>query len=141
MTPVRVLTVDDEPVFLEAARALIASTEGFALAGEATSGVDAIKPSPSLKPDLVLLDVRMPGLDGIETAGRLADRHAGTVVVLVSGHDLDDVRRWRSSAARSRWCSRSGCGRGSCARSGNGTGRARVRRASWTSVVSDGREF
>ena len=92
MTPVRVLTVDDQPVFLEAARAVIASTPGFALAGEASSGADAISAVDRLHPDLVLLDVRMPGLDGIETARRLAAGGSNTVVVLVSGHDLDDVR-------------------------------------------------
>ena len=86
------LTVDDQPPFLEAARALIASTPGFELAGEATSGAEAIAAVEALEPDMVLLDIRMPGLDGIETAQRLHDAHAETVVVLVSGHDLDDVQ-------------------------------------------------
>ena len=86
------LTVDDQPPFLEAARALIASTPGFELAGEATSGEEAIAAVDALKPDMVLLDIRMPGLDGIETARRLHDAHAETVVVLVSGHDVADVQ-------------------------------------------------
>jgi DNA-binding NarL/FixJ family response regulator len=91
MSPVRVLTVDDQPVFLEAARALIASTPGFTLAGEACSGLEAIDAAARLEPDMVLLDVRMPGLDGIETARRLSSAHPLTVVVLVSGHDVADV--------------------------------------------------
>ena len=92
MSPVRVLTVDDQPLFLDAARALIASTPGFELAGEATSGAEAIKAVATLEPDMVLLDVRMPGLGGIETARLLRDAHRPAVVVLVSGQDLDEVQ-------------------------------------------------
>jgi DNA-binding NarL/FixJ family response regulator len=91
MNPVRVLTVDDQPVFLEAARALIDSTPGFTLAGEAASGAAALEEVERLEPDMVLLDVRMPGLGGIETARRLAASHPHTVVVLVTGHDAGDV--------------------------------------------------
>src|SRR4051794_17755210 len=92
MQPVRVLTVDDQPVFLEAARALIESTPGFELAGEARSGAEALDAVVGLAPNLILLDVRMPGLDGIETARRLAAIETDAVVVLVTGHDLDDLR-------------------------------------------------
>lgn len=92
MSPVTVLTVDDQPVFLEAARALIASTPGFALAGEATSGDEALSAIERLRPDMVLLDVRMPGLDGIEIARRLTATRSSAVVVLVTGHDVEDVR-------------------------------------------------
>lgn len=101
MRPVRVLTVDDQPLFRTAARALISSTPGFVLAGEASSGAEALTATEQLDPDLILLDVRMPGLDGIETARRLASRPRRSVVVLVSGHDLDDVRELaqRSGAA------------------------------------------
>jgi two-component system, NarL family, invasion response regulator UvrY len=90
--PVQVLTVDDQPVFLEAARALIASTPGFALAGEASSGAEAIRAVERLHPDMVLLDVRMPGLDGIETARWLTDNGSTAVIVLVTGHDVEDVQ-------------------------------------------------
>jgi CheY-like chemotaxis protein len=92
MRPVRVLTVDDQPVFLEAARSLIRSTPGFELAGEAASGAEALDVVGGLAPDLILLDVRMPGLDGIEVARRLAAIGTSAVVVLVTGHDADDVR-------------------------------------------------
>lgn len=91
MSAVQVLTVDDQPFFLEAARALIDSTPGFVLAGEAGSGDEAIAAVERLHPDMVLMDVRMPGLDGIETARRLTASGAATVVVLVSAHDVDDL--------------------------------------------------
>jgi DNA-binding NarL/FixJ family response regulator len=92
VTPVQVLTVDDQSVFLEAARALIASTPGFCLAGEASSGAEALSAADRLDPDMVLLDVRMPGLDGIETARILTAKRSHAVVVLVSAHDTDEVR-------------------------------------------------
>jgi DNA-binding NarL/FixJ family response regulator len=91
MNAVTVLTVDDQPVFLAAARELIASTPGFDVVGEAASGAEALAAVERLRPDLVLLDVRMPGLDGIETARRLAAAGSGAVVVLVTGHDLEAV--------------------------------------------------
>jgi CheY-like chemotaxis protein len=92
MRAVRVLAVDDQPVFLTAARALVDSTPGFVLAGEAASGLEAITAAERVAPDLVLLDVRMPGLDGIETARRLTAARPALVVVLVSGHCLEDGR-------------------------------------------------
>jgi DNA-binding NarL/FixJ family response regulator len=81
---VAVLVVDDQPVFLRAARELIAATPGFEAIGEATSGSAALEMAPRLRPDLVLLDVRMPGMDGIETARRLAQIVPDAFVVLVS---------------------------------------------------------
>jgi DNA-binding NarL/FixJ family response regulator len=101
VSPVTVLTVDDQPVFLAAARQLIASTPGFALAGEAASGLEAIAAVERLRPDLVLLDARMPGLDGVETARRLAAAGSRAVVVLVTGNELEDLQAVaeRSSAA------------------------------------------
>jgi two-component system, NarL family, invasion response regulator UvrY len=82
--PVRVMVVDDQSVFLRAARELIAATPGFDEVGEAMSGPQALALAPSLRPDLVLLDVRMPGMDGIETARLLADAAPDAFVVLIS---------------------------------------------------------
>jgi DNA-binding NarL/FixJ family response regulator len=81
---VNVLAVDDQDVFRVALGALIAATPGFEQAGEATSGAEAIERAVELEPDLVLLDVRMPGMDGIETARRLARTAHPPLVVLIS---------------------------------------------------------
>jgi DNA-binding NarL/FixJ family response regulator len=86
--PVTVLAVDDQAVFLRAARELIAATPGFTQVGEAASGPEAVERAEELRPDLVLLDVRMPEMDGIETAQRLLEARPDAVVVLIS---LDDV--------------------------------------------------
>ena len=82
--PVTVLAVDDQPVFLRAARSLIAATPGFDQVGQATSGPEALALAASLMPDLVLLDLRMPGMDGVETARRLHEFNPHAIVVLVS---------------------------------------------------------
>ena len=89
--PVRVLAVDDQAIFLRALRQLIRAAPGFELVGEARSGPEALELAAELRPDLVLLDVRMPGMDGIETARRLPDRAAAAVVVLISLEPLPDA--------------------------------------------------
>jgi DNA-binding NarL/FixJ family response regulator len=81
---VRVLTVDDQAMFRQVAGDVIAATPGFLAVGEAKNGEDALAAVDRLAPQLVLCDVRMPGLDGIEVARRLAATHPETVVVLIS---------------------------------------------------------
>src|SRR3954452_6237608 len=81
---VGVLIIDDHPVFLRAARDLIAATPGFEEVGEATSGTEGLALAASLRPDLVLLDVRMPGMDGVETARLLTATAPDAFVVLIS---------------------------------------------------------
>jgi two-component system, NarL family, invasion response regulator UvrY len=89
--PVRVIAVDDQEVFRRVARQLIAATEGFEQVGEAASGGEALALAARVHPDLVLLDVRMPGLDGVETARRLATVVPGAVVVLISLDGIADL--------------------------------------------------
>jgi DNA-binding NarL/FixJ family response regulator len=100
-SPITVLAVDDRAVFLRAARELIAATPGFEQVGEAESGPEAVRLAADLRPDLALVDVRMPGMDGIETAQRLAESGARCVVVLISIDELPDVP-WPGAAAHVR---------------------------------------
>jgi two-component system, NarL family, invasion response regulator UvrY len=88
---VTVLAVDDQPIFLSAAHQLIADTPGFEQVGEATSGPEAVDMAAALHPDLVLLDVRMPGMDGIETAQRIVALDARAIVVLVSLEETPEL--------------------------------------------------
>jgi DNA-binding NarL/FixJ family response regulator len=68
---VRILTVDDQPGFRKAACSLVAGTAGFENAAETVDGESAIRLARELDPDMVLVDVLMDGIDGIETASRL----------------------------------------------------------------------
>jgi two-component system, NarL family, invasion response regulator UvrY len=85
---VTVLAVDDQETFRRAARSLIGATPGFEQVGEAASGPEALELAADLRPDLVLVDVRMPGMDGIETARHLADADPDVMVVLISLEEL-----------------------------------------------------
>jgi DNA-binding NarL/FixJ family response regulator len=88
---VRVLTVDDQEMFRRVAEDVIAATPGFEAVGEAANGEEALAAVDRLAPQLVLCDVRMPGLDGIEVARRLAATHPETVVVLISIGERSDL--------------------------------------------------
>jgi DNA-binding NarL/FixJ family response regulator len=79
----RVLLVDDHEAFRAAARALLES-EGFVVVGDAATGADAVRLSRALEPDVVLLDVRLPDVDGITVATELAALVPRPMVVLVS---------------------------------------------------------
>jgi DNA-binding NarL/FixJ family response regulator len=81
---VAVLGVDDQAAFLEVAREVVAATPGFRWVGGAGSGEEALARVRELEPEFVLLDVRMPGMDGVETARRIHEAHPGVVVVLIS---------------------------------------------------------
>jgi DNA-binding NarL/FixJ family response regulator len=93
MTPanVRVLTVDDQELFRGVARDVIAATAGFRSIGEAANGEEALEAVDRLGPELVLVDVRMPGLSGIDVAQRIVVTHPDVVVVLISIEDRVDV--------------------------------------------------
>ena len=82
--PVGVLVVDDSPVFLEAVRDVLASAPDFELLGEAASGEEGVALAMRLHPDMVLMDVLLPGIDGIEACRRLQQRHPSPVIVLCS---------------------------------------------------------
>jgi DNA-binding NarL/FixJ family response regulator len=84
---VGVLTVDDQPVFLGVAREVIEATAGFASVGEASSGREALALLDRCRPQLVLVDVRMPEMDGIETTRRIKQARPDVVVVLISIED------------------------------------------------------
>ena len=89
MTVVRVLLVDDQPDFLRAMAAVVEETPGFVVAGEASSGEECLSVAARLLPDVVLMDVNLPGIDGLEATRRLRDRDAPPVVILLSTYDDD----------------------------------------------------
>jgi DNA-binding NarL/FixJ family response regulator len=88
---VGVVTVDDQPFFRGAAHDVIEATPGFEPVGEASSGEEAVALVAEREPQLVLVDVRMPGMDGIETTRRIKARCPGVVVVLISIEDASNA--------------------------------------------------
>jgi DNA-binding NarL/FixJ family response regulator len=84
---VGVVTVDDQPAFRGAARDVIEATAGFTSVGEADCGEEGVALVHERKPDLVLVDVRMPGMDGIETAKQIKETLPHVVVVLITIED------------------------------------------------------
>ena len=88
---VRLLTVDDHELFREAARAVVARTPDFEVVAEAADGDAAIRIAREVDPDMVIVDVRMAGRDGIETARALTQDDPTRVIVLVSSADVREV--------------------------------------------------
>jgi len=88
---VRVLLVDDQPQFRRAAALLIRATDGLSLAGEAASGEEAVALARSLTPDLVLMDVRLPGITGPQATRQILAERPDTRVILVSTYEAADL--------------------------------------------------
>ena len=86
---VRVLIVDDHPSFRASARKLLES-DGFEVVGEAADGAGAIRVAEELQPDLVLLDVQLPDVDGFEVAEQLTALEHAPEVILTSSRDGSD---------------------------------------------------
>ncbi|CAN5151894.1 LytTR family DNA-binding domain-containing protein [soil metagenome] len=85
--PIRVLVVDDEPLAAERLQLLLAKADGATLVGTASDGESAINMAQALHPDLLLLDIAMPGLDGIDVARSLATHNPTPAVVFVTAFD------------------------------------------------------
>ena len=92
MKPVRVLIVDDQPPFRDAARMVVEMTDGFEVAGEAATGQEAVEMTRTLSPDLVLMDVQMPIMDGLEATRTISAQPEAPPVVIMSTHESGDYR-------------------------------------------------
>jgi DNA-binding NarL/FixJ family response regulator len=90
MTAIRVLLADDHPVVREGLRGMLDAEPDIEVVGEAASGPEAVVLAGRLEPDVILMDLRMPGGDGVEAIGRLA----GVTVVVLTTYDSDaDILR------------------------------------------------
>ena len=89
--PLSVMVVDDQAPFRMAARAVIRRSEGFTLAGEAENGVKALELANEIHPDVVLMDINMPEMGGIEATRRIVADLPDTFVILCSTYDISDL--------------------------------------------------
>ncbi len=98
MSPIRTLLVDDSPEFLDSAARFLAADPQIGIIGRALSGREAIEQVARLQPDLVLMDVGMPGMNGLEATGCICKQpHAPRVVILT----LYDNSEYRMAAKES----------------------------------------
>ena len=87
---VGVLVVDDQDPYRRAMSAVVDETEGFAVIGAVATGEESVAAVTELRPDLVLMDVNLPGIDGIQAAREISAVASPPVVVLLSTYDEED---------------------------------------------------
>lgn len=88
--PIRILVADDHPVVRDGLVAILSTQADFELVGEAGTGREVVRQVESLNPDVVLLDLEMPDMDGVETLQELRQRQAGTRVIVFTAFDTDE---------------------------------------------------
>lgn len=97
---IRVLLVDDHTLFREGVRSLLGSEDDIEVVGEAADGREAIAKTDELTPDVVVMDIMMPGMSGIEATERIRSRHPETRVLVMSMYDDEEyVQRMLAAGA------------------------------------------
>lgn len=89
---VNVLIVDDQESFRSAARMVVELTEGFALAGEAPDGEEGVRMAGLLAPDLVLMDINLPGIDGLEATRLIAEADPRVKIIVLSTYEAAEYQ-------------------------------------------------
>jgi CheY-like chemotaxis protein len=99
VSAVRVLVVDDHESFRRVAAAVVEETGGFVVAGSVATGEESLVAAAAVEPDLVLMDINLPGMDGLEATRWLRSSARPPVVILLSTYDEEDFGRARDCGA------------------------------------------
>jgi NarL family two-component system response regulator YdfI len=99
-SPIRILVADDHRIVREGLRLILESQDGFTLVGEASDGGEAVRLAEGLHPDVILMDLRMPGMDGIAAIQAIRGRDPQAAIVILTTYNEDDlmVRGLRAGA-------------------------------------------
>jgi DNA-binding NarL/FixJ family response regulator len=98
--PIRVLIADDHRLFAQALEAVLATDDRLVVAGHAGDGVEAVKLALSLEPDVILMDISMPVMDGLQATKQIRkQRPSATVLMLTASNSRTDVGRARAAGA------------------------------------------
>ena len=89
--PIRILVADDHLIIRQGLRLILETQEGFEMVGEAADGAEAVRLCVELHPDVVLMDLRMPGMDGLSAIERLRSEQPGIAVVILTTFNEDDL--------------------------------------------------
>jgi two-component system, NarL family, response regulator YdfI len=91
MTPIRVMITDDHLIVREGLRLILETAEGIDIVGEASDGAECLQLVPELKPDVILMDLQMPRMDGITAIGHLRREHPDIAIVILTTFNEDDL--------------------------------------------------
>ena len=97
---IRVLVVDDEPLFTEMLQALLEVEEGIEIVGKAQDGRQAVELASDLDPDVIVMDVSMPVMDGIDATRQIRERNpTATILILTGGASITEIDQARTAGA------------------------------------------
>lgn len=91
MSPIRILVADDHLIIRQGLRLILETAEDFELVGEASDGAEALRLSAERRPDVILMDLRMPGMDGLTAIERLSAEQPQVAVVILTTFNEDDL--------------------------------------------------
>jgi DNA-binding NarL/FixJ family response regulator len=100
MTPIRILIADDHPMFRFGLRALLSAESDMEVVGEATTGQEAVTLATSLKPDLILMDINLPQLNGIEATRQIVKKNPAVGILIITMFEDDTVFAALQAGAR-----------------------------------------
>jgi two-component system nitrate/nitrite response regulator NarL len=97
---IRVLIVDDEPLFMEMVQALLEVEEGVEVVGKASNGKQGVKLAQELAPDVIVMDISMPVMDGLDATREIREQDpTASVLILTGGPSVNDIDRARTAGA------------------------------------------